>query len=405
MSFDFISYFSPVDTDWLEERYFSTHSNFLASVIDIHRTQFPELEGKTLALLGVPESPHFPQTGIHTAPDALRSCLYRLYRTTAELQAVDLGNLIPGETPEDTYSALAEVCRELQSMGLTPVVLGGSRDLLFGQFRAFEKNLHPIELLGIDARFHLGEAPAHLGETPAEDEDAIDPRNVLMRIVTHKPSHLFNYTNLGYQTYLNNPDEVQMIGRLLFDAMRLGDLRAAPEEAEPAIRMADLMYVDASCIRLSDMPGNPDSTPSGLFGHELCQLTRYAGLNEKLKSIGFFSYDPARDKQLLGAETLAQAIWYFLEGHAHRSFDVPRKNQMHHIRYVTSLNSGNHTIVFYKSRKTGRWWMEIASPAQPGSNRERGMLIPCSYADYRTATRGEMPDRWWRYHQKHGKVD
>jgi arginase family enzyme len=398
MSFDFNSYFSPVDVAWLDDKYFAPHSNYLASVLDIHRTDFPVLEGKTLAILGVPDSPHFPQTGIHSAPDALRRCLYRLFRTSGDLQAVDLGNLFPGNTPEDTYAALADVCQELQSMSITPVVLGGSRDLLFGQYRAFEKNIHPIELLGIDARFHLGEAP------PDEDY-ALDPRDVLMRIVTQKPSHLFNYTNLGYQTYLNNPDEVLMIGRLLFDAMRLGDLRAAPEEAEPAIRIADLMYVDASCLRLSDMPGQPDSTPSGLFSHELCQLTRYAGLNEKLKSIGFYSYDPARDKQLLGAETLAQAIWYFLEGHAHRSFDVPRKNQMHHIRYVTTLVSGNHTIVFYKSRKTGRWWMEIASPAQPGSNKERGMLIPCSYADYKTASRGEMPDRWWRYHQKHGKVD
>ncbi|NBU71541.1 MAG: arginase [Bacteroidetes bacterium] len=398
MSFDFNSYFSPVDVAWLDDKYFAPHSNYLASVLDIHRTDFPVLEGKTLAILGVPDSPHFPQTGIHSAPDALRRCLYRLFRTSGDLQAVDLGNLFPGNTPEDTYAALADVCQELQSMSITPVVLGGSRDLLFGQYRAFEKNIHPIELLGIDARFHLGEAP------PDEDY-TLDPRDVLMRIVTHKPSHLFNYTNLGYQTYLNNPDEVLMIGRLLFDAMRLGDLRAAPEEAEPAIRIADLMYVDASCLRLSDMPGQPDSTPSGLFSHELCQLTRYAGLNEKLKSIGFYSYDPARDKQLLGAETLAQAIWYFLEGHAHRSFDVPRKNQMHHIRYVTTLDSGNHTIVFYKSRKTGRWWMEIASPAQPGSNKERGMLIPCSYADYKTASRGEMPDRWWRYHQKHGKVD
>lgn len=398
MSFDFISHFSPVDTDWLEERYFSTHSNFLASVIDIYRTQFPELEGKTLALLGVPESHHFPQTGIHSAPDALRRCLYRLYRTSADLQAVDLGNLIPGKTSEDTYSAMADVCQELQSRGITPILLGGSRDLVYGQYKAFEKNSQPIELLAIDARFHLGEAPI-------EEDKTVDPRNVLMRIVTHKPSHLFNYCNLGYQTYLNNPDEVQMISRLLFDAMRLGDLRAAPEEAEPSIRIADLMYVDASCVRLGDMPGHPDSTPSGLFSHELCQLTRYAGLNEKLKSIGFYSYDPKCDKQLLGAETLAQAIWYFLEGHAHRSFDVPRKNLLHHTRYVTTLHSGNHTIVFYKSRKTGRWWMEIAAPAQLGVNREKGMLIPCSYADYKTAAKGEMPDRWWRYHQKHGKVD
>jgi len=398
MSYPFESYFTPIDEGWVSEKYFTAHSNYLASVIDVHRSKFPELEGKTLALIGVPESAHFPQTGIHSAPDALRRCLYRLYRTSAELQAVDLGNLIPGKTSEDTYAAVAEVCSELQSMGITPIILGGSRDLLYGQYMAFQNNRQPIELLGIDARFHLG-------DPQPEIESGIDPCSILMRIITHKPTHLFNYTNLGYQTYLNNPDETQMITRLLFDTMRLGDLRAAPDEAEPAIRIADMMYVDASCVRLSDMPGNPDSTPSGLFSHELCQLTRYAGLNEKLKSIGFYSYDPSCDKQLLGADTIAQAIWYFLEGHAHRSFDVPRKNQQHHLRYVTTLDSGNHTIVFYKSRKTGRWWMEIAAPVQPGSNKEKGMLIPCSYADYKTATRGEIPDRWWRYHQKHGKVD
>lgn len=390
-------YFEPLNPDWFGAALAETGSNLLGNAIQSHREQFPNPEGAAIAIIGVTDSNGLRQSGIHAGPDAIRRCLYRLYRTSGELQVTDLGNLKPGKSRDDTYSAIAHVCHELQTIGTTPVLLGGSRDLVYGQYLAFAHTTQPIELLAIDARFHLGEA-----SSPSPEDDS---RNVLMRIVTHKPTHLFNYCNLGYQTYLNDPDEIQMIGRLLFDSMRLGELRAAPEEAEPAIRIADLVYVDASSVRLSDMPGNADSSPSGLFGHELCQLTRYAGLNEKLKSIGFFSYDPLGDKQLLGAETMAQAIWYFLDGFAGRTYDIPRKNRHNHIRYVTSITPGIHNIVFHKSRQTGRWWMEIAAPSRAGSNREKSMLIPCSYADYQSASRGEMPDRWWRYHQKHGKVD
>ncbi len=44
------------------------------------------------------------------------------------------------------------------------------------------------------------------------------------KIVVTKPYNLFNYSNLGYQTYFNSQDEIELMERLFFDAYRLGEV-------------------------------------------------------------------------------------------------------------------------------------------------------------------------------------
>jgi hypothetical protein len=51
--------------------------------------------------------------------------------------------------------------------------------------------------------------------------------------------------------------------------------------------------------------------------------------------------------------------------------------------------------VFYKSRKSNRWWMEIPHPYE-----DRTYFIGCSYSDYETVCADDMPDRWWRAYQR-----
>ena len=46
-------------------------------------------------------------------------------------------------------------------------------------------------------------------------------------------------------------------------------------------------------------------------------------------------------------------------------------------------------VVFVKSNQSGRWWMKMpAMNEQPGAE-----FIPCSYRDYHTASKDEIPDR------------
>ena len=57
-------------------------------------------------------------------------------------------------------------------------------------------------------------------------------------------------------------------------------------------------------------------------------------------------------------------------------------------------------IVFYKSDKTERWWLEVPYPPEKGIKFERHYLIPCDYEDYEKASQNELPDLWWKTYRK-----
>ena len=51
------------------------------------------------------------------------------------------------------------------------------------------------------------------------------------------------------------------------------------------------------------------------------------------------------------------------------------------------------TLSFYKSKFSEKWWMEV--PYASGRERySRNSIVPCSYNDYQTATKGEVPERF-----------
>jgi hypothetical protein len=39
--------------------------------------------------------------------------------------------------------------------------------------------------------------------------------------IIDEPNNLFNYCNIGYQTYYNSQEEIDLIEKLFFDAYRL----------------------------------------------------------------------------------------------------------------------------------------------------------------------------------------
>ena len=47
-------------------------------------------------------------------------------------------------------------------------------------------------------------------------------------------------TNIGYQTYYNTQDSIDLINKLHFDSYRLGEIRQNIEEVEPSLRNARL---------------------------------------------------------------------------------------------------------------------------------------------------------------------
>ena len=69
------------------------------------------------------------------------------------------------------------------------------------------------------------------------------------------------------------------------------------------------------------------------------------------------------------------------------------------MKYHVPIKKDDQEIVFYKSNKSERWWMEV--PFHMNKMRyQRHHLVPCSYKDYETALKEELPERWWQAFQK-----
>ena len=388
-----VDFFSPVETSaFTPAKGFFTSQ--LGSVAEIFTADFPDLEGGNfnIALIGVQEDRNaIDNQGCALAPDYIRAKFYQLNQGPYTTKIVDLGNIRAGDRVTDTYVALKTVVAELIKKNILPVIIGGGQDLTYAQYIAYGDLEQKVDLLVVDPKFDLDEHGGLTAETTS--------LAYLNKIFLHEPNFLFNYSNIGYQTYFVNQESLKLMDKLYFDTHRLGDFYGKLNTAEPVIRNANMISFDISAIRSSDAGANGNAVPNGFYGEEACQLCRYAGLNDKLSSIGFYEFNPAFDKNGQTAALLAQMIWYFIDGFYHRKNDFPLQPKSQYLIYRASLKDNSHELVFVKSKKTDRWWMQVPYPTGISKN-ERYHLVPCKYEDYMEATAGEMPDLWWRTYQK-----
>lgn len=372
--------FSPLDESIYTKEY--APNSFFRS-IKAYGDKMPDYREMQIAIFGVKEE-RGTSTNIGCAKgaDEIRKKLYNLKKGNGSYRIVDLGNLNPGLDLDETYVRISEVCRILLENNVMPLILGGTHDLDYGQYRGYEDMEKLISLLNIDAFLDL------------EDGKESDlSRQHIHKILLHEPNYLLSYTHLAHQLYLIDPASVNILEKLYFEAFRVGQMRTNLAEMEPSIRNADLLSFDITAIRSSDAPGNGNAQPFGLTGEEACQLCWYAGMNEKLSSAGFYEYNPNHDdRNKKTASVVATMIWYFIEGFYHRKNEHSFKGN-DFLKYVVSMPVEPETLTFYKSKVTEKWWLEVAYH-QPGARYQRNSIVPCSYTDYQTATRGEVPERY-----------
>ncbi|MGZ3882919.1 MAG: formimidoylglutamase [Bacteroidia bacterium] len=388
---DIAHYFTPIDFSEISEKTEFTETQF-GHDFTIYKTDgdFPELDGFDLAIIGVCEDRNAAtNNGCSLAPDVVRSFLYKLYGGSFRAKVADLGNIQPGHSVDDTYYAVKACVDYLIRHNIVPVIIGGSQDLTYAQFLGYKDLEQTINIAAIDSTFDLKPG----------DED-ISNTSYLGKIILHQPNYLFNYSNIGYQTYLVNQSALNMMTHLYFDAYRLGQIRDKIEEAEPIIRQADLLSFDITSIKHADAPANPNASPNGFYAEEACQIMRYAGMNDKLSSVGIYEINPAFDTSGKTSHLAAQMIWCFMDGFYNRKHDFPSRTNPDYLRFHVVLQDEKYEINFYKSKKSDRWWMEIPYPPHKDLKFERHTLIPCSYKDYEMAVNNEIPDRWWQTYQK-----
>lgn len=329
-----------------------------------HSNQFPDLKGVRLALIGVGDK----------EAAAVRDVLYRMMYPFPKGAVADLGNLRRAEP-----SVLIPVVHELLSGKILPVLLVQSDELARAQFLAYQDAKSLVNLAVIDERFRLA-PPKTLPPSESVYTPLLQPRHPL----------LFHFGLVGFQTHQTAPQWIELLEQHGFDALRLGKSRTSIEETEPVLRDADLLAFHLGALKQSEAPAVPNASPSGYFLEEACQLCRYAGMSDKLSSFGIYGYHHELDRDQQTAQALSQMLWYFMEGFFSRKNDFPASKDGL-TEYIVEFRQLNYQLTFWKSTRSGRWWMQ--TPVATKKKHQRHYLIPCSFQDYQAACREELPDR------------
>ena len=381
------SFLSPVQ-DRLIDRLALQHSQVIGQTLRIHTTALePDLEGVKMAIVGVLESRNsVDYIGEDFQFLEIRKAFYSLFPGNWIHEIADLGDIQKGESVEDTYFALIQVVSSLIKANIIPIIIGGSQDLTYANYRAYDKISSMINVVNIDKSFDLGDS-----SKPITNE------SYLGKIILEQPYNLFNYTALGFQTYFNSQEEIDLMEKLYFESYRLGAIIPKISVVEPVLRDADLVTLDINAVKSSEVSPKQKYSPNGFNGREICAISRYAGISNKVTSFGVYEYNPSQDDEAT-AMLIAQVIWYFVEGVNCRIKDDDFKDLSSYLKFTVLVES--EELVFFKSKKTDRWWIEIPFLEYSNTKSKQHPLLACTYEDYVSATSGVIPERWYKAYKK-----
>lgn len=348
---------------------------------------FPDLQDVSFAIVGVKENRNdidFKGDEIHLDP--FRKALYSLYPGNWTHTIADLGDIEKGATVEDSFFALKSIVHALLKANIIPLILGGSQDLVFAQYRAYDEVERMINLVNIDNRFDLGDT-----------EKPMTNKSYVGKMIVDLPYNLFNYVALGYQSYFNPPQEISLMDKLFFDAYRLGEIIPDITTVEPILRNAHLVTMDCHAIKSTALSYKSNEMPNGFNSREICAISRYAGISNSVRSFSIFELGGVEQSKS-GTMLIAQILWYFIEGVNFRQKDDDFDDEKHFATYKVPVQ--DDVLIFKKSLKSGRWWIELPIILNVNNKLKNHTLLPCTYNDYINATEQKIPERWYKARRK-----
>ena len=378
---DLNDYFNPVSIEGPDFEYMIGQAGFPHNItIHTESTPVKDISKYKIAIFGVPEGRNSPNSGSLKAPDMIRGQLFKLAKIPGRSKIIDLGNMKQGVTFNDTIAGLTDVLSLLIQENLFPVIIGGSSALVPAIDRAISQFRTGYTLTAVDPRIDF-----------SNERKAPDSFNYLNSIINNHRSNFAHYINIGYQTYLNDQQIINRFLKRRSELLRIGDVRQAIYLTEPLFRDSDAAIFDISAVRQSDAPGTISPSPNGFYGEEICLLSRYAGISDKLTVFGLFDVNPEFDIRNQTTGLAAQILWFFLEGFSQKQYETPFLNTGdtgRFIKYHVRVTDLVDDLIFVKSNLTDRWWMELSV------EKDKNLYIACSHEEYLKANRNEVPDRW-----------
>ena len=371
MSLDLLKPVSDSLIDELNENYLQ---GSIYKKLAIHTSSFgiPDLESTNVCIIGLDEYRNsFFQSATQDL-DSLRREFYKLKFSNWKLSISDLGNLPNGNTVDDTYHALYEICKELLSKKIVLILIGGSNDLIYPIFKSFDSYSDKVNIVSIDNQFDL-----------YQESELVSGRTYMNKIIIDDSNSLNDFTNIGYQRHLCSHDELQLMEKLFFEYISLGEISENNMKAEPIMRNSNIVGFDMKSLSFSASYDQTQGNPNGIDSRLACILTKYAGQSNKTNFLGLFELSNNK----VSSKLYSEIIWYFLDGVDKRIIESDFNDSQTFNKYI--VQTSGRDIIFYKSKISEKWWMLVDT-----SKNKSISYLPCLESDYLEALNDNIPIRW-----------
>ncbi len=275
--------------------------------------------------------------------NSVRKSLSLFQNHFKELHIVDLGD-VKNTNPEFILQAVSEII----DGNIIPIIIGGDD-------KFFEK------------------LNSYLVTIKREGNNCI----ISNKIDKSNSSGCNNSFTMAYQRHLCEEEELNKEETILH-SLSLGKMRSKRALWEPLLRDVTILNFKFDSIRRSEVDYN-GSIPTGLTSEEACQLMRYTGESESLKTIILnLGIDEISTSQSLIA---AELIWYSLEGINCRlqGDRIPNPETQ---EFIVDMQESEGELSFIRNNHTNKWWFKVDS-----------RYIPCSEEEYRETVDNILPDR------------
>ena len=371
MSLDLLKPVSDSLIDELNENYLQ---GSIYKKLSIHTSAFgiPELDSTNVCIIGLNEYRNsFFQSATQDL-ESLRREFYKLKFSNWKLSISDLGNLPNGNTVDDTYHALYEICKELLSKKIVLIIIGGSNDLIYPIFKSFDSYSDKVNIVSIDNQFDL-----------YQESELVSGRTYMNKIIIDDSNSLNDFTNIGYQRHLCSHDELQLMEKLFFEYISLGEISENNMKAEPIMRNSNIVGFDMKSLSFSASFDQNQGNPNGIDPRLACILTKYAGQSNKTNFLGLFELS----NNMVSSKLYSEIIWYFLDGVDKRVIESDFNDSQTFNKYI--VQTSGRDIIFYKSKISEKWWILVDT-----SKNKSISYLPCLESDYLDALNDNIPIRW-----------
>lgn len=292
-------------------------------------------ENRKIVLIGFPYDEgtirNHGRPGSALGPDELRKAFYKLTPTKssalhdAETRIFDAGNLKRNLKLEEALSILESIVINLLKQEHIPIVIGGSNDLSYADFRGCYSALGRCGAINIDAHLDVRDYSKGINSgTPYRmlvDQETLLGKDFVeygIQEFANSKGHLSYAHEKGI--HISTLNQIRKRGNSDSRLEHSGSALSFMDAYRIASHETNNVYVsfDLDSVRSSDAPGVSASTPTGLAAEEILECAYLAGSDGKTSMIDVCEFNPKFDVDGHTAKLAAMVVANFLAGLANR---------------------------------------------------------------------------------------